>query len=187
MTNLPNPVPQLQLGHKTQTVTIRPERPEDIPLTHAINERAFGQLDEAVLVDAVRARGERIIFLVAVDGERLVGHILFTPVTIHAPDRVREAVGLAPLAVDPDYQHRGIGSHLVVQGLDLCRESGYRIVVVLGHPTHYARFGFVPARLHGISLELDMPNDAFMVIELESGALNGCTGVARYVARPISS
>ena len=167
--------------------TIRPERPEDVPLVRAVNERAFGQPDEAALVDAVRARGERRISLVAVDGERLVGHILFTPVTIRAPDRVRDAAGLAPMAVDPDYQRRGIGSRLVTRGLELCRASGYRSVVVLGHPTYYPRFGFVPARLHGIRFELDVPDDAFMVLELEPGALDGCAGVARYVREFMSS
>ena len=167
-------------------LTIRLERPEDIPWIRAVNERAFGQPDEAALVDAVRARGERSISLVAVDDERLVGHILFTPVTIRGPDRVREAVGLGPLAVDPDYQRGGIGSQLVVQGLDLCRESGHRIAVVLGHPTYYPRFGFVPARLHGIRFQLDVPDDAFMVIALDPGALDGCTGVARYVAEFMS-
>ena len=89
------------------------ERPEDIPWIRAVNEPAFGQPDEAALVDAVRARGERSISLVAVDGQRLAGHILFTPVTIRGPDRVREAVGLGPLAIDPDYQRGGIGSQLV--------------------------------------------------------------------------
>jgi putative acetyltransferase len=167
-------------------LTIRVERPEDIPWIRAVNEPAFGQPDEAALVDAVRACGEWSISLVAVDGKRLAGHILFTPVTIQGPDRVREAVGLGPLAVDPDYQRHGIGSQLVVQGLDLCRESGHRIAVVLGHPTYYPRFGFVPARLHGIRFQLDVPDDAFMVIALEPGALDGCTGVARYVAEFMS-
>ena len=162
-------------------LTIRPERPADIARIRAVNERAFGQPGEAALVDAVRARGERSISLVAVDGERLVGHVLFTPVTIHGPDRVHHAVGLAPMAVDPDFQRRGIGSRLVAHGLDLCRESGYRIAVVLGHPTYYPRFGFVPARQHGIRYALDVPDEAFMVIELAPGALDGCTGVARYV------
>ena len=162
-------------------VTVRPERPEDIPRIRLVNERAFGQPDEAALVDDVRARGGRMISLVAVDGGRLVGHILFTPVTISAPDRVHEAVGLAPMAVDPDCQRRGIGSRLVAQGLDRCREAGYRIAVVLGHPTYYPRFGFVPAGLHGIRFELDVPDEAFMVIELQPGALQGCSGVARYL------
>ena len=162
-------------------VTVRPERPEDIPRIRLVNERAFGQPDEAALVDDVRARGGRMISLVAVDGGRLVGHILFTPVTISAPDRVHEAVGLAPMAVDPDCQRRGIGSRLVAQGLDRCREAGYRIAVVLGHPTYYPRFGFVPASLHGIRFELDVPDEAFMVIELQPGALQGCSGVARYL------
>ena len=168
-------------------VTIRPERPADIASIRAVNERAFGQPDEAALVDAVRARGERSISRVAVDGGRLVGHILFTPVTIRGPDQVHEAVGLAPMAVDPDHQRRGIGSRLVAQGLDLCRESGYRIAVVLGHPTYYPRFGFVPARRHCIRFESDVPDDALMVVELMPGALDGCTGVARYVKEFMSS
>ena len=162
-------------------LTIRPERRQDIARIRAVNERAFGQPDEAALVDEVRARGERCISLVAVDGGRLVGHVLFTPVTIHGPGCEHQAVGLAPMAVDPDCQRRGIGSRLVAQGLDRCRESGYRIAVVLGHPTYYPRFGFVPARRHGIRFELDVPDDAFMVLELKPGALAGCTGVARYV------
>ena len=161
--------------------TIRPERPADIARIRAVNERAFGQPDEAALVDAVRARGERSISLVAVDGERLVGHVLFTPVTIRGPDCTHEAVGLAPMAVDPDHQRRGIGSRLVAQGLEQCRKSGYRVAVVLGHPTYYPRFGFVPARVHDIRFELDVPDEAFMVLELEPGALASCTGVARYV------
>ena len=90
------------------------------------------------------------------------------------------------MAVDPDYERRGIGGRLVVQGLELCRASGYRIAVVLGHPTYYPRFGFVPARLHGIRFALDVPDDAFMVMELEPGALDGCTGVARYAAEFMS-
>ena len=167
--------------------TIRAERAADIPWIRAVNERAFGQPDEAALVDAVRARGERSISLVAVDGERLVGHIFFTPVTIRGPDAVHEAAGLAPMAVEPAYQRRGIGSRLVAQGLDRCRESGYRIAVVLGHPTYYPRFGFVAARLHGIRFELDVPDDAFMVIELVPGALDGCTGAARYAREFMSS
>ena len=82
-------------GHVPR-LTIRPERPADIPWIRALNEQAFGQPDEVALVDAVRARGEQSISLVAVGGARLVGHILFTPVTIRGPDCVHEAVGLAP-------------------------------------------------------------------------------------------
>ena len=169
------------MAHRRQPeVTIRPERSADVPAIRTVNERAFGQPDEAALVDAIRARGVRSISLVAVDGGRLVGHILFTPATIRVADRVHEAVGLAPLAVDPGHQRRGIGSRLVARGLDRCRESGYRIAVVLGHPAYYPRFGFVPTRRHGIQFELDVPDDVFMVTELVPGALDGCTGVAHY-------
>ncbi|MXY23025.1 MAG: N-acetyltransferase [Acidobacteria bacterium] len=162
-------------------ITIRPERPEDVPGIRLVNQRAFGGPDEAGMVDEARARGGWMISLVAVADDQLVGHILFTPVTISASEHVREAAGLAPMAVDPGHQGRGIGTRLASEGLARCRAAGYGIAVVLGHPTYYPRFGFVPGSLHGIRFALDVPDEAFMVIELLPGALEGCSGVARYL------
>ena len=162
-------------------VTIRPERPVDIPVIREVNEKAFGRADEGRIVDAVRQRDEPVISLVAVEDGQIVGHILFSPVTIRSAASARRGVGLGPMAVRPGFQKRGIGSQLVRQGLQTCREAGYDIAVVLGHPTYYPRFGFGLAAARGIRFELEVPGDAFMVMELTPGALEGCSGVARYL------
>ncbi|UCG25827.1 MAG: N-acetyltransferase [Chloroflexota bacterium] len=161
-------------------VSVRPERPEDRQGIHQVNLEAFGQDDEADLVDAVRRAGAAILSLVAVHDGRVVGFILFSPVTIEGDEETYPAVGLGPLAVLPDYQGQGIGSSLVEAGLAACREAGHGIVVVLGHPDYYPRFGFRPATLYGIRWEHDAPDEAFMVVELLEGALAGAGGVARY-------
>jgi len=102
-------------------------------------------------------------------------------VTIESPEGVWLAAGLAPMAVVPEFQRKGVGGRLVEEGLKACREAGYGIAVVLGHPTYYPRFGFKPAHTRGIFLEFDVPEDAFMVMELKPGAMDGCSGTARYL------
>ena len=118
--------------------------------------------------------------LVAVRDDLIVGHILFTPVTIESEGRELAALGLAPMAVLPEQQRQGIGSLLVNVGLNRCRKEGLACVVVLGHPEYYPRFGFVPASHYGIKCEYDVPDEVFMAIELEDGALDGRSGTARY-------
>ena len=118
----------------TSEVTVRPETPDDSAAVRAINEGAFGGRLEADIVDAVRGASGSIS-LVAVRREQVVGHILFTPVRIDPPRGARVA-GLAPMAVSPDAQGRGIGSALVRAGIDECRRGGYGAVVVLGHPDY---------------------------------------------------
>jgi putative acetyltransferase len=162
-----------------QPVTIRPEEPRDADDVRAVHQYAFGRSNEAALVDTLRGVADAIS-LVAVIDDRVVGHILFTPVEIHDRDRVTPALGLAPMAVLPEQQRRGIGSELVRAGLDACRSHGHAIVIVLGHPAFYPRFGFVPASRHGIACEFSVPADAFMVRELRSGALHEVSGTARY-------
>jgi putative acetyltransferase len=143
-------------------------------------EEAFGQPKEADLVDALRRRGGVTLSLVAVRDNEVVGHILFSPVTIESEGSSFEAVGLGPMVVLPVYQKRGIGSQLVRTGLEQCRRAGYEVVVVLGHAEYYPRFGFVPGKVHGIHCEFDGPDDVFMVVELHPGALDGRTGLAKY-------
>lgn len=161
-------------------MTIRPEKPEDIPAIRIVNERAFSSAAEANLVDALRLNGKATISLVAGDEGRVVGHILFSPVTIETRERELVGVGLAPLAVVPERQNQRIGAMLVEQGLRRCREEGHRFVVVLGHPGYYPRFGFVPASRFGIKSEYDVADEVFMVMELREGALSGCSGVVKY-------
>jgi putative acetyltransferase len=159
---------------------IRREQPEDIAAIHELHEVAFGRPAEADLVDALRARSKATLSLVAVEDDRIVGHILFSPVTINAAERTFSAVGLAPIAVLPERQRRGIGSQLVSAGLLECRNAGYDCVVVLGHPTYYPRFGFVPASRYGLRSEYEVPDEAFMVLAWHAGVLEDRSGVVRY-------
>jgi putative acetyltransferase len=159
---------------------IRREQPEDIAAIHELHEVAFGRPAEADLVDALRARSKATLSLVAVEDDRIVGHILFSPVTINSAERTFSAVGLAPIAVLPERQRRGIGSQLVSAGLLECRNAGYDCVVVLGHPTYYPRFGFVPASRYGLRSEYEVPDEAFMVLAWHAGVLEDRSGVVRY-------
>ena len=159
---------------------IRREQPEDIAAIHEVHELAFGRPAEADLVDALRTRSKATLSLVAVEDDRIVGHILFSPVTIDPTDRTFHAVGLAPMAVLPERQRRGIGSQLVSAGLLECRNAGYDCVVVLGHQTYYPRFGFVPASRYGLRSEYEVPDEAFMVLAWHAGVLEDRGGVVRY-------
>jgi putative acetyltransferase len=161
-------------------MTIRLEKPEDIPAIRIVNELAFGRPAEADLVDALRRNGKSAVSLVAEDDDRIVGHILFSPVTVETVEREMVGAGLAPLAVIPERQNQRIGSMLVEHGLRRCREEGHQYVVVLGHPDYYPRFGFVPAGRFGIKSEYDVADEVFMVMELREGALRGCAGVVKY-------
>jgi len=158
---------------------VRIERVEDHDAVRALNREAFGRLAEADLVDAVRAGTGELISLVALHGGDLVGHILFSPVTLAGHTGLR-MMGLGPMAVAPAHQHTGVGSALVRRGLELCRDHGYAVVVVLGHVRYYPKFGFTPAARYGITCEFDVPDGAFQIIELVSGALRGVSGIVRY-------
>jgi putative acetyltransferase len=160
-------------------VTVRPERANDRAAVRRVNEAAFGQPDEADLVDAVRSAPEAIS-LVAESDDAVIGHILFTRVTIEAAGRQAEAMGLAPMAVLPEWQRRGVGTALVKAGLAACAASGHEIIVVVGHPSYYPRFGFVPGYSKGMRYDVDVPDEAFMVLELRRGALERVAGVVKY-------
>lgn len=164
-----------------RAIRIRPERPPDVASIHALNRAAFETSMEADLVDALRARAQPIISLVADDAGRIVGHILFSRVALsmHAELKI---MGLAPMAVLPERQRRGIGSALVRAGLARCRQLGCVAVVVLGHPGYYPRFDFVPASRFGVGCEYDVADEVFMALELEPDALRGRSGTIRYHA-----
>ena len=158
---------------------IRLERPADVAAVHAINKAAFETSAEAVLVDSLRGQAAPIVSLVADHDGSVVGHILFSPVSLTGHGELK-IMGLAPMAVVPAQQRRGIGSALVREGLEHCRALGFGAVVVLGHPGFYPRFGFTPASLFGIKSEYDVPDEAFMALEVEAGVLEGQTGTIRY-------
>jgi putative acetyltransferase len=162
------------------TFNIRAERPEDYDAVHQVNEQAFGQPNEADLVDALRKSARPSISLVADVEGRIVGHIFFSTVRIESEASTTAALGLAPMAVLPEFQNQGVGSALVRRGLEECRSLGQEIVVVLGHPEYYPRFGFVPAREKGLSCEYPVPDEVFMALELREGALSGRKGLVKY-------
>lgn len=159
---------------------IRAEQATDHESVRRVNEMAFGRRGEADLVDALRQNADPYISLVAEEGERIVGHIFFSPVRIEGEASVSGALGLAPMAVLPEFQNQGVGSALVRRGLEECRSGGHALVVVLGHPEYYPRFGFRPAVECGLRCVYTVPDEAFMVMELRAGALAGRTGVVKY-------
>jgi putative acetyltransferase len=131
-------------------------------------------------VDLLRGRGKAVLSLVATEEERVVGHILFSLVTIEEAGRVSEGIALGPMAVLPERQSAGVGSTLVRAGLERCREAARERVVVLGHPAYYPRFGFVPASRFGLRCEYDVPDEVFMAMELKEGAFEGIRGLVKY-------
>lgn len=158
---------------------IRAEQESDYAAIKAVNEAAFGSMEEAGLVEMLRKQISPLISLVADIGEKIVGHILFSPVELTGYPQLN-IMGLAPMAVLPNYQNQGIGSQLVSAGLKQCEDLGVGAVVVLGHARYYPRFGFKPSSQFGIECEYDVPEELFMIKELKPGYLQGATGVIKY-------
>lgn len=161
-------------------IVVRGENAEDYRAIRVVNEAAFGQVDEADLVDALRNEGVVLASFVAQLEDQIVGHILFSRMGIETGAGVVSAVALAPMAVLPEYQRQGIGGKLIRHGLAWMREQGEQIVLVVGHPDYYPRFGFSTNKAR--SLVSPFPGDAFMALELNSGALDGVSGEVRYPA-----
>jgi len=160
---------------------IRAEERKDRAAVHAVNVSAFDTSDEADLVDALRDQALPLVSLIAEDNGAIVGHIMFSPVSLAGQPSLK-IMGLAPMAVAPKHQRKGIGSALVRAGLDQCAQLGFGAVVVLGHPAYYPRFGFSSSARYGIGCEYDVPEEVFMVVELQDGFLRGASGKVKYHA-----
>jgi len=161
-------------------ITIRRETEEDATGIRHVHERAFNSSIEADVVEALRRRGAVTLSLVAERDGKAVGHILFSPADIRTGGSTHPAVALGPMAVLPELQRTGIGSRLVKHGIEELRHGAHGLVVVLGHPTYYPRFGFVPASGYGIGCEFDVPDEAFMILELQKGTWKGRRGTVHY-------
>jgi putative acetyltransferase len=149
-------------------VTIRPEQPADIPAVRRVHEAAFPTRAEADLVDRVRADGKASVSLIAQDDGNVIGHALFSPVTFD-PAAAVTAFALAPMAVMPGHEKHAVGRRLVQNGLAECHAQGACLVVVLGEPDYYGRFGFERASRHGLRNEFGAEEE-FMVFLLDARA-----------------
>ena len=162
--------------------SINEEIPDDIPGIREVNQAAFGRANEANLVDQLRVSSPIFISMVAKITNRVVGHILFTPVELVQQDvSLMEGLGLAPLSVLPEVQGMGIGTALCRAGLRRLETDSFPFVVVLGHPGYYPRFGFEPASHYRIIPAYpDIPDEAFLIRLFKPEFLSGQSGVVHY-------
>lgn len=160
---------------------IREETADDISGIRIVNEAAFETDSEADIVDLLREKDKFILSLVAEIKGQIVGHILFTPARIVYKDKSHDVAGLAPMAVLPKFQKKGIGKALVNKGLEMLHDTKYNAVIVLGHSKYYPKFGFEPASKYSIIYELEVPDEAFLVLELKKEALKNIIGIAKYL------
>lgn len=162
---------------------IRESTEQDLIGLLAVEEKAFGETEGPVIIELVRdllkdPTAQPLLSLIALHDQKIVGHILFTKAVINGFAEAESAI-LAPLAVEPGFQNRGVGGSLIKKGLKLLADAGVKLVFVLGHPTYYPKFGFEPAGRQGIIAPYPIPaavEEAWMVRELNPGYIGRITG-----------
>jgi putative acetyltransferase len=163
-------------------INIRAEKPGDYLAVKKVHDQAFGQPNEGLLVEKLRLNPDFIpaLSLVAEMDGSIIGHILFFPIKVKGPAASYDALALAPMAVLPDLQKKGMGGQLITKGLETAQALGFRSVIVVGHPEYYPRFGFVPASRWGIQAPFDLPDEVFMAKELVADGLKEVSGMVAY-------
>ncbi|GLZ51098.1 N-acetyltransferase [Actinomycetospora sp. NBRC 106378] len=146
--------------------TTRRETLTDVDAVRGVETAAFPTTSEADLVDALRADPDAWLDLsfVSTLDEEVVGHALLTRCHVDGAP----ALALAPCAVVPRHQGRGAGAAAIHAALEAAGESGENLVVVLGHPDYYPRFGFTPASDRGVRAPFDVPDEAFLTLPLDA-------------------
>lgn len=147
---------------------LRPAGPNDAVLIGRLLVDAFGRVDESRLVGTLRTRDDLLLEMVASDGMNILGHVLFSLATAGEGDAATRIAILAPLAVRPDLQRRGIGTKLVEAALKRLRAEDLDLAMVVGDPAYYTRFGFSPEL--GQALETPWLDAPVMAMELREGA-----------------
>ena len=154
---------------------------EDIAAIHAVNNEAFDRKGETAAFDEFRKSRKDIVSLVATEDERILGHVLFSPVTLKCANGTKSGMGLGQLAVLPEYQRRGIGQLLTHHGIQQVRKTDCPFVIVVGHASYYPRFGFEPGTNHEIRCQWKgIPDDNFMVLFLDNKQRPDLTGTAYF-------
>jgi len=161
-------------------ITIRSEEPADVEVIQSIHKSAFPTEAEARLVDRLREERKLALSLIAEVEKGVVGHVAFSPVSVDPQSPAKRGLGLGPVAVQPEWQRKGIGEQLIMRGIEDCRGEGYSYMVVLGEPEYYRKFGFRRASMYGLANEYGV-DDPFMVLELRLGGLPKLPGVVKYV------
>lgn len=163
-------------------IVIRPEIKSDYLHIKNVNDLAFKQQSEGLLIDKLRDNPMFItdLSLVAVLGNEIIGHILFVPINIVDNAMIHDSLALAPMSVLPKFQGKGIGGQLIKYGLNAAKKLGFESVIVLGHKDYYPKFGFQPASKWNIKAPFDVPDEVFMAIELVNNALVDISGVVEY-------
>lgn len=162
---------------------IRQEYTGDFDEVFEVNKLAFGQENEAILVELLRKSSAFVpeLSLVATLDDKIVGHILFTKIKIVSDNGDEtDSLALAPMAVRPGFQHQGIGGQLISRGLERAGELQYKSVIVLGHEHYYPKFGFLPADKWNITCPYDVPANVFMALELVTDGLKDAGGLVKY-------
>jgi putative acetyltransferase len=158
------------------TIEIREEDPADVVAIRDLNRSAFGQDQEGNIVDALRSNGAALLSLVATVNGRVVGHIMYSPVSVNEI----KGAALGPMAVLPKHQRQGVGSKLVEAGNRKLKDKNFPFIAVVGHADYYPRFGFVPTRIHGLKCEWPVPNETFMLLVLNHDLMHGVSGLVKY-------
>ena len=163
-------------------VVIRPEKRSDFDRITEINDLAFGQKNEGLLIEKLRKTKDFIpeLSLIAEYKRLVIGHILFYPIHIVTDNQRFTSLALAPLSVHPAFQNRGVGSKLVVRGLASSKELGFESIIVVGHAKYYLKFGFEPASRWGIRAPFDVHDEVFLAKELKKSALKKKSGIVAY-------
>lgn len=163
-------------------IQIRPENKNDYKIISMVNDMAFGQENEGILIEKLRKNRKFIkeLSLVASMGNEIIGHILFFPIKINSEKESFESLALAPMSVIPELQGLGIGSQLVEKGIAKAKKLGHQSIIVLGHEKYYPKFGFKAASEFNISPPFDVPDQVFMAKEIMPDALKDIAGCVEY-------